>query len=250
MKSIFDELTTAPETSTHLDNADIEAFDSDTETATQKESDVPPIIDSQRTDGRLREATQYLLSSGLLEQANKANLYRIALTYLADINRLLEPLDLQAQADDIRGLIFLKVLAESTDDNWSHPMVRKQRLTLEQSLLLAILRQYFVNHEQESGMGAGDAVVSVDELIPQLQVYFGDSGSESKERNRAITLLDQLKGHGVVTAPDAHGRVTIRPIIAHLANPENLQALLRALQAQAVTDVAVDVLLESPEDDE
>ena len=36
----------------------------------------------------------------------------------------------------------------------------------------------------------------------------------------------------MVSALDAHDRVIIRPIIAHLANPENLQALLAWLQAQ------------------
>jgi hypothetical protein len=45
--------------------------------------------------------------------------------------------------------------------------------------------------------------------------------------------LDQLKGHGLVSAIDSHDRVNIRPIIAHLANPENLQALLHWLREQA-----------------
>ena len=55
---------------------------------------------------------------------------------------------------------------------------------------------------------------------------------EAKERNRIITLLDQLKGHGLVSALDAHDRVIIRPIITHLANPENLQALVAWLREQ------------------
>lgn len=109
-------------------------------------------------------------------------------------------------------------------------MVRKQRLTLEQSLLVAILRQYFIAYEQEAGAGATQALVAVDELIPQLQVYLGDTGSEAKERNRILQLLDQLKGHGLVSAPDSHERVIIRPMIAHLANPENLQALLSSIK--------------------
>ena len=91
--------------------------------------------------------------------------------------------------------------------------MRRQRLNLEQSLLIAILRQQFIAYEQESGTGASQASVVVDELIPQLQVYLGELGSEAKERNRIITLLDQLKGHGLVSALDAHDRVIIRPII-------------------------------------
>jgi len=81
-------------------------------------------------------------------------------------------------------------------------------------------------------------LVAVDELIPHLQLYLGDSGSESKERSRMMTLLDQLKVHGLVGAPDQHDRITIRPIIAHWANPENLQALLHQINALAQSQEA------------
>lgn len=134
-------------------------------------------------------------------------------------------------------------------DDWSHPLVRRQRLNLEQSLLIAILRQHFIAYEQESGTGAGLAQVAVEDLIPQLQVYLGDLGSDAKERTRVIGLLDQLKGHGVVSALDSHDRVIIRPIISHLANPENLQALLVWLQEQVKLGGAIDsVDAESGED--
>lgn len=86
--------------------------------------------------------------------------------------------------------------------------------------------------EQESGTGASQAQIAIDDLLPQLQIYLGDPGSESKERTRLLTLLDQLKGHGLVTSPDAHERIVIRPIIAHLADPINLQALLAWLREQ------------------
>ncbi|MFK4754751.1 DUF4194 domain-containing protein [Oceanobacter antarcticus] len=236
MTSIFDEPTAQPpEKPPHLSEKSSEN--------NHAEGSIPQVIAPDvgvagvgRTDRRLRDTAQQLLNTGLLEQTLKPNVYRVAVVNLEAINAILEPLDLQAQVDDIRGLVFLKVVAaEKTEeqDDWSHPLVRKQRLTLEQSLLVAILRQYFVNYEQDSGVGAADAVVAIDELVPQLQLYLGDSGSESKERNRMITLLDQLKGHGLVTAPDSHDRVTIRPVIAHLANPENLQALLNGLREQA-----------------
>lgn len=239
MTSIFDEPTAQPpEKPSHLSEKSSEN--------NHAEGSIPQVIAPdvgvvgvagvERTDRRLRDTAQQLLNTGLLEQTLKPNVYRVAVVNLEAINAILEPLDLQAQVDDIRGLVFLKVVAaEKTEeqDDWSHPLVRKQRLTLEQSLLVAILRQYFVNYEQDSGVGAADAVVAIDELVPQLQLYLGDSGSESKERNRMITLLDQLKGHGLVTAPDSHDRVTIRPVIAHLANPENLQALLNGLREQA-----------------
>jgi hypothetical protein len=62
-----------------------------------------------------------------------------------------------------------------------------------------------------------------------------------------LQLLEQLKGHGIVSDLDQQERVTIRPIIAHLANPENLTNLIQALReaaggtgAQATSDEEVD----------
>ncbi|MFU3617690.1 DUF4194 domain-containing protein [Pseudomonas paraeruginosa] len=191
-------------------------------------------IDEQRTSQRVREAVQEMLKYGLLEESHKPNLYRSVLSSTEAVDRILEPLDLAMGIDEVRGLVFVTVrqgeVAEQ--DDWSHPLVRRQRLNLEQSLLIAILRQHFIAYEQESGTGASQALVAVDELVPQLQVYLGELGSEAKERNRIITLLDQLKGHGLVSALDAHDRVIIRPIITHLANPENLQALVAWLREQ------------------
>lgn len=187
-----------------------------------------------RTLKKIREAAQELLKYGLLEEASKPNLYRVVLTHPEEVTRILEPLDLDIGIDEIRGLLYVKVRLEETpeQDEWSHPLVRRQRLNLEQSLLVAILRQHFVAWEQESGTGASQAQIAIDDLLPQLQIYLGDPGSESKERTRLLTLLDQLKGHGLVTSPDAHERIVIRPIIAHLADPMNLQALLAWLQDQ------------------
>ena len=88
----------------------------------------------------------------------------------------------------------------------------------------------------DAGTGAGDAMVAVDELIPHMQVYLGESGSEARERTRMLQLLDQLKGHGLVSAPDSHERVVIRSMIAHLANPENLTALLYELKARVAAE--------------
>jgi len=189
-----------------------------------------------RTLKKIREATQELLKYGLLEEASKPNLYRVVLTYPEGVTRILEPLDLDIGIDEIRGLLYVKVRLDEMpeQDEWSHPLVRRQRLNLEQSLLVAILRQHFVAWEQESGTGASQAQIAIDDLLPQLQIYLGDPGSESKERTRLLILLDQLKGHGLVTSPDAHERIVIRPIIAHLADPINLQALLAWLREQIV----------------
>lgn len=194
---------------------------------------VPPEAPTA-TPAALRRAVQELLKMGLLEQAAKPQLFRQLLTEQARVNALLEPLDLRLRVDDVRGLALVAVAADfageaEDDDEWTHPLVRRQRLTLEQSLLLAILRREFLQREQEGGIGR-PVQIAVDSLLPQLEIYLGSTGSDMQERKRLAALLEHLRGHGVVSDVDAQERITIRPMIAHLANPENLQALLAQLR--------------------
>lgn len=199
-----------------------------------------PTAESTSTDAYtpryIKDATLELLKYGLLESSTKPNLYRTAMTHSAAVNQVLEPLDLALKIDDIRAIAYLVVAqtaTEQTDDEWSHPLVRRQRLNLEQSLLIAILRQLFVAHEQEAGLGATAALVALEDVLPRLQTYLGTLGSDTLEQKRLRNLLDQLKGYGLVSEIDTHDQFTIRPIIAHLANPESLANLLHAFREEA-----------------
>lgn len=186
------------------------------------------------TPGVLRRAVQELLRQGLLERTAKPQLFAHISTDTARVNTLLEPLDLQVRLDELRGLAFVAVVPDyqgddEEPDDWSHPLVRRQRLTLEQSLLLALLRREFLQQEQEHGVGT-TVQLTLDSLLPQLEIYLGSTGSDMQERKRLLNLLDNLHEHGVVSKVDAQDQLTIRPMIVHLANPENLQALLQRLR--------------------
>jgi hypothetical protein len=198
----------------------------------------------------IKDAALELLKYGLLEEARKPNYYGTALANQEAIEKILSPLDLAMKVDDVRGLVYLAVAEgafESEDAEWSHPLVRRQRLNLEQSLLVAILRQQFVAHEQEAGLGSTDTVVALDDLLPQLKTFLGDPGSELQEQKRVRTLLEQLKVHGIVSDVDEQDQVHVRPIIAHLANPGNLQRLLAAFKVQARVARDKDSPYEGPE---
>ncbi len=227
------------------------------------ESDSPQ--GSLATSPAIKEVTQQLLKNGYLEETRKRDLFRRAVLHQDAINAALEPLDLALRVDAHRGVAFLKIAAvvaivdntdnaDSTDEAtvthdgaWSHPLVRRQRLTLEQSILLAILRQMFVMHEQESGVGESSATVAVDELMPHFLTYFDDSGSDAKNESRLLNLLDHLKSHGIVSEVDKKQEVTIRPLIAHVANPESLAALLQTLiQQQSAGSTGATQTIASP----
>jgi hypothetical protein len=187
------------------------------------------------TPRHVREATLELLKFGLLEEARKPHVYRAAIVHREAIANILEPLDLAMKVDEIRAIAYVVIAEqafESVDEEWSHPLVRRQRLNLEQSLLIAILRQHFIVHEQEAGVGVGEASVTLDDLLPRLRDFLGDVGSDAQEDKRLRNLLEQLKVHGIVSEIDSSDQVVIRPIIAHLASPENLNNLLHALKAQ------------------
>lgn len=192
----------------------------------------------------VKSVTQELLRHGYLEEAHKSELFRRAIAYEHEILEVLEPLDLEMRLDPHRGIAFLVVAptayATADDDSaWHHPLVKRQRLTLEQSLLIAILRQAFALHEQEAGIGQSEARVAVDDLLPQYMAFLGDSGSDAKNESQLLRLLDQLKPYGIVSEVDSKYEVTIRPLIVYVANPESLTALLGVLKASIeVTETA------------
>lgn len=223
--SIFDRMVT---------DAD-EAIDPTSHLIASPDSD---LVAADRTAADVKRAAQELLRHGFLEESHKRDLFRLTTIHQREIAATLEPLDLDLRIDEHRGVAFLLVARsayESQDDAgvWAHPLVRRQRLTLEQSLLVAMLRQAFVIHEQESGIGECDAKIAVDDLLSQFAAYFGDSGSDAKNESRLLILLDQLKPYGIVSEADKNQEIVIRPLIAHLANPDSLSALLALFAAKS-----------------
>jgi hypothetical protein len=197
---------------------------------------------SQALSLDIKMVTQELLKFGLLEADRKPNLYRIAVLQAQQINKGLEVLDLKVCIDDIRGLVYVAIAdaydagdmvvsavtdVQDSPDEWSHPLVRRQRLTLEQSLLVAILRQHFLIQEQEYGIGANRAMIAVDELNTTLLLYLGTTGSDTRDDKRTRTLLGGLQTHGIVSEIGENDQLSIRPIITHLVNPESLGELLK-----------------------
>ena len=209
--------------------------------------ELPALVESgiatqstSRTPPNVRQALQFLLAHGWLESATKPKLFHLIAAQTTLLDALLEPLDLRVVVDDVRGLAFLAVVPdyagddtdESEQDDWTHPLMKRQRLTLEQSLLLALLRREFLQRAQESGTGTA-VRITVDSLLPQLETYLGATGSDMQERKRLGQLLENLRTHGMVSDVDAQDCITIRPMIVHLLNPENLQTLLLRLRAVA-----------------
>lgn len=191
-----------------------------------------------RTNPEISNVVQEVLKHGYIEGDERAVFYESAKKNFTEINRILEPLGFRMKIDDNRGLLILMILEPSKtsleiDEAWSHPLVRRQRLTLEQSLLLAILRRYYVVQEQEVGIGMSAVKVYVEDLVKDMETFIGDSGSDQKNERRVLHLLDQLKGHGIVSEPDKNEEVTIRPLIIYLADPDNLKELLKQYQQVA-----------------
>lgn len=119
------------------------------------------LADSENlTPPAIKSAVQELLRTGVVEAEERPKVYDLLRQRPREIAQALEPLDLQCRLDEVRGLAYLSVgrnyagsesaapadgtaeaPAEALDTGWTHPLVRRQRLNLEQSLLLALLRQ-------------------------------------------------------------------------------------------------------------
>lgn len=201
-------------------------------------SEETPPVEEERTEKVIAKTVQELLRFGFLLQDTKPEVYQSARLHEEEIQSILEPLDLRIKVDEPRGLLVVNTYEESTDptaldEAWTHPLVRRQRLTLEQSLLLALLRRQFLLHEEDKGIGTGEVRVLLEDIVNEMTTFLGDSGSDQNNDRRVTHLLSQLKDHGIVTSVNEHGEFTIRPTIVHLANPENLRALLEQFQALA-----------------
>lgn len=192
------------------------------------------------TDPAIKAALQELVRLGYLEEEHKSGLFRSAVVHEAALRRALEPLDLGLRLDTNRGLALLVIPPrngdQGLDDEWKHPLVRRQRLTLEQSILVAMLREAYLLHEQERGVGQTAPKLAVEDLLPKFLTYLPDSGSDNRNQARLTSILDQLKTHGIVSEIDRNNEVTIRPLIVHLANAESLEALLYTFQTHAGTE--------------
>lgn len=200
----------------------------------EHQEDTPPLEEKPGTDPAVKATLQELVKYGYLEETRKPALFKNAILHQGSLLSALEPLDLSLRLDTHRGLALL-ILAENeeltTDEGWSHPLVRRQRLTLEQSLLIAFLRESFLLHEQERGVGQAVAKIALEDLLPKFLTYLPDSGSDNRNQSRLSSLLDQLKSHGIVSEIDKNDEVTIRPLIVHLANADSLTQLLKSYQS-------------------
>ena len=188
---------------------------------------------THRTNPEVKAALQELMRLGYLEESRKPILFKGAVLHEELLNGALEPLDLKLMIDTHRGLALLILLPSEDagrDDDWSHPLVRRQRLTLEQSLLVALLREAFLLHEQERGVGQAVAKLAVEDLLPKFLTFFPDSGSDNRNQSRLASLLNQLKTHGIVSEIDKNNEITIQPLIVHMANADSLGELLRTFQ--------------------
>lgn len=228
MPSIFDELTSKPASQGESE----QSIEQEPDTVELAEELIENIDDELRTTRVIREVVQKLYKNGDIEEVEDPGLYRAAVANADLVERILEPFDLNIQLDELRGLAFITVRQEPNDtaDGWTHPLVRRHTYTLEQTLLIALLRQHLIAFEMESGVGASVAQMTVDDVVTQLHAYLGEPGSDLKDRGRAVSLLEQLKNHHLVTTIDSNDRFTIRPLIAHVANPENLTMLIRWLE--------------------
>ncbi|MGH8200048.1 MAG: DUF4194 domain-containing protein, partial [Steroidobacteraceae bacterium] len=150
MANIFDRLTTRPESVETVDSIDQETLGIGPTASPELNASRDLYRDAASagpvsyTPRQVKDAALELLKYGLLEEQRKPNLYRTALTEHEALGRVLEPLDLAMRVDAIRGLAYIVVADQvfnSVEGEWSHPLVRRQRLNLEQSLLIAILRQ-------------------------------------------------------------------------------------------------------------
>jgi hypothetical protein len=97
--------------------------------------------------------------------------------------------------DESAGYAYLRQEADDAAEGWDEarlapvPIVlRRRKLSYHQTLLLVLLRERLLRHEQSSGADA-QLYLKEEDLLEMLRPYFPESNNEKKFRDKALPLL-------------------------------------------------------------
>jgi hypothetical protein len=97
--------------------------------------------------------------------------------------------------DEPAGYAYLRQEADDATESWDEarlaplPIVlRRRKLSYHQTLLLVLLRERLLRHEQSSSTDT-QLYLKEEELLEMLRPYFPESNNEKKFRARALPLL-------------------------------------------------------------
>jgi hypothetical protein len=148
---------------------------------------------------------------------------------------------LQLILDEKQGIAFIINVEQPEDEPKDESqedfpvLIRKRTLTLYDTLVLLILRQYY--QERETA-GEQKIIIDIDRIQSSLVPYIPLTNHDSKDRKKLNGALDKFSEKKVLSnLRGEEGRYEITPIIRYVVNAEFLQNLLTEYQELAVKTV-------------
>jgi hypothetical protein len=127
------------------------------------------------------------LLKGVIYREDDPLLWRSLPNLQARVREFVEVLGLVLMLDEAEGYAFLRSRPEENDDEGKLPrLIARRPLSFPVSLLLALLRRKLA--EFDASGGDTRLVLSRDEIVELVRVFFPESSNESK-------LVDQIEAH-------------------------------------------------------
>lgn len=167
-----------------------------------------------------RRALVQLLRGPYLSAASHGRLWTALLADEDAIRSRLSDMFLELVTDDAAQVAFVRNAGQDVD---APKVMRTATLTFLDTALLLHLRQQLL-HETTGHQ----AIVGVDEVADQLQVYRGkDSADPAGFARRIATSWQKMIKYGLLSATSTEGRYVVSPVLRLVFGPEEIAAVRR-----------------------
>lgn len=186
----------------------------------------PPRLPSEIT--MLRRAQQCLLGWGVIYHSKHPDLYKVLQINKIAVINILGELGLSMTIDETYGVALLRVPQDEHADEevGPHPMVRRSTLTLLDTLVALMLRDYYKERQSLTDI---TIQIDIETLYERMQPYmplFAKSESLfQKKINGAVDRFSR-KWHMLAKVRGDDGMYEITPVIAIVVNAEWLKPTL------------------------
>lgn len=187
----------------------------------------------------LRRAQQCLLGWGVIYHSKHPDLYRALQANRAGVARMLGELGLSMSMDETYGIALLRVPydEESDEEQGPHPMVRRSTLSLMDTLMALVLRDYYRERQ-----GLQDITIQIDletiesRMRPFLAIF---SKSETLGKKKISGAIDRFrKWHILDKVRGDDSMFEITPVIAIVVNAQWLEPMLEEYRELLESTVA------------
>lgn len=197
---------------------------------TQPESGLLPI--------EAKHAIIALLKNGVIVAAQKNNIFTNICHYQNQIETYLANIYLKLNLDQPYGIAYITQMNEVAEDNNEIPfLINKRQLTIQDTLILLILRKYFQERETTGESKIIISIEHIEELLTPFIPITNHSKIDKKNLNAALRRLKER--HILSNVRGSEDRYEITPIIRYVVNASFLESMLKEykqLSEKAHTD--------------